>query len=339
MKTGVPPSGRNSASLDQAAAWLARLNSDNATERDHIDFEAWMQADPGHAEAWRQTADIWAETAALADAPELAQFRSTSARPSSNDRLGRRRLPAFAAMAAAVIALLGVDIAVRGPISTALPMQGLGSKPTEYATGVGDIRRVALEDGSILTLDTDSAVTVRFGAANREVALLRGRARFEVAHDQQHPFVVEAAGRTVTALGTVFDVRLGPDALNVVLVDGRVRIADLEGDKASAIMDRGRQMVVPATGAWRESAIDPAQASIWTGGRLAFNDAPLAQVVAEMNRYSTRRFVIADEGLGARPIGGVFRAGDEKTLALALEAGRIARITNQPNGDRLIVGW
>lgn len=338
MKTGVPPSGRNDASLDQAAAWLARLNSDRATERDHIDFEAWMQADPRNAEAWRLTTTAWAETAAFAAAPELAQFRTATA-VTNGAAVRRRRISAYAAMAAAVVALLGADVALRGPVSSVLPLQAQGPTSTEYATGIGEIRRVALKDGSILTLDTDSAVTVRFGAVNREVVLTRGRARFEVAHDKQHPFVVEAGGRSVTALGTVFDVRLAPDAVKVVLLDGRVRIADLTGANTSAIMDRGHEMLVPAIGSWQETSIDPTQASIWPGGRLAFNDAPLSQVVAEMNRYSTRRFVIADDRLGDRPVGGVFRAGDEKTLALALEAGRIARITDQPNGDRLIVGW
>jgi transmembrane sensor len=338
MKTGVPPSGRNDASLDQAAAWLARLNSDRAVERDHIDFEIWMQADPCNAEAWRQTTMVWAETAAFADAPELARFR-TAVAVTTRAAARRRRMAAYAAMAAAVVAFVGADLVLRGPISNVLPVQSHAAKAIQYATGVGDIRRVVLEDGSILTLDTDSAVAVRLGAIKREVVLTRGRARFEVAHDQQHPFIVEAGGRTVTALGTVFDVRVAPDAVNVVLVEGRVKIADLTGASASAIMDRGHQMLLPARGTWRESAIDPAQASIWTDGRLAFNDAPLSQVVAEMNRYSTRRLVIADDHLGARPIGGVFRAGDEKTLALALEAGRIARITDQPNGDRLIVGW
>ncbi len=339
MKTGVPPTGRNDASLDQAAAWLARLNSDSAVERDHTDFEAWIQSDPRNQAAWRLTTSVWAETAALAGAPELSQFRSKPAKTPLSGPVRRPGLMAYAATAAAVVVLLGAGFVLRAPLPGVASRQDGSAAPVQYATGVGDIRRVDLRDGSILTLDTNSAVRVRFGEAKREVELMQGRARFQVAHDASHPFVVKAAGRTVTALGTVFDVRLASDAMNVVLVDGRVKIADPTGAGASAIMDRGHEMVVPASGTWRETAIDPAQASIWTGGHLAFNDAPLSQVVAEMNRYSTRRFVIADAGLAARPIGGVFRAGDEKTLAVALEAGRIARISVQPNGDNLIVGW
>src|SRR6185436_10113257 len=118
------------------------------------------------------------------------------------------------------------------------------SAPESTVTEVGEVRRIALADGTALTLDTDSRVDVRLTSSWRTVDLVRGRAHFDVAADRTRPFVVRAEGRTVTALGTAFDVAHEPGGVTVLLVEGRVAVQPAEGvDRSAArLMSPGERL-------------------------------------------------------------------------------------------------
>jgi len=337
MNTGSRPNDRDDTARREAAEWLARLNSDRAGPRDREAFRAWHDASDANAEAWLLTNGLWADLGDLAEDPAFRELRDRS-RPAGRPSV-RRHVGAAAAIAASLVLTIGGGVAIWSQGG-----QGLG-KPaapvvaeSEYRTAVGEIRRVVLADGSMVTLDTDSTARVRFDGSTRRILLTRGRAHFDVAHDRAHPFVVEAAGRSVTALGTVFDVRLQADRLSVVLTQGSVRVADLKqaSRQQAMTLTPGQQLVAPTSGQWRAGPADLARASTWTDGRLTFDGQPLQLVVDEMNRYSARKFRIGDARLGATPIGGVFRVGDVQTLALALEASHVGRVQAQPNGTLLI---
>src|SRR5262249_47969299 len=158
-------------------------------------------------------------------------------------------------------------------------------------TRVGEISQVRLVDGSLATLDTDTVVRNWQVKGDRFVELVRGRARFQVLQDARHPFSVIANGRSVTALGTDFDVYLRRDSVRVTLIQGRLRVH--AQDLPPIDMTAGYQLTA-IDGGWALAQTDVAPSVSWTQRQLSFDDSTLHEVVDELNRYSSRKIVIKD---------------------------------------------
>ena len=330
MTSGVTMRTVDEQALDAAAGWHARLGSGRASVRDRQDFDAWIDAAPEHQKAWIETQRAWALVGDLADHPALAQARRIARKPSPS------RLWGPAAIAACLTAAVALGLTWRAltPASVA-PANQTQMASIEYLTPVGRVSRITLADGTAVTLDADSAMTTAFDGKVRRVTLSRGRAHFQVAHDAAHPFVVTAQGRSVTALGTVFDVDLEPSTMTVTLLEGKVAVRDLAArqDKRQAILKPGERLVAPSHGAWSQRAVDAEQAARWMSGDLVFDERDLGLVAAELNRYSSRKLVVADARLARTPVSGVFRAGDPEALAEGLEASGVARVTRRSAGE------
>jgi transmembrane sensor len=189
------------------------------------------------------------------------------------------------------------------------------SKPSygEFTTGKGERRTIDLADGTALTLNTDSAVRVAYAPGRRFVRLLRGQVLFEVAKDRRRPFVVEAADRQVTALGTVFEVMLDRDRMHVTLVEGKVVVDAVSDHPVNAaiikpmVLAPGQEFVAAIGSSPQLVQVDVDQQLRWREGFVEFNDVPLTEATEEMNRYSSRRLVIHDDATGSLRISGVFR--------------------------------
>ncbi len=296
MDPGAPEAVR-----EQAIAWLARLRAD-PSDRDIVDFETWYAADPQHADTYDALLDSWDDTALVARTPVAQQPRLAAGRPWWK----------AAAAAAAVLLLLIAG----GLVLTGTPRRDIAPQST-LASRIGEIRTIPLEDGSRVTLDTNSAVEVRFDGEQRRVQLERGRARFEVAHDTRRPFVVVAGSGEVVAHGTVFDVDLRRSGTLVVLLQGSVEIrrpAAVGTPATSRMLRPGQQLAISAGFAVAPVAIRVPETR-WPSGMLSFEDAPLADVVASANRYSRTRIVLHDPALGERRFTGTFKAGEPAQLA------------------------
>jgi transmembrane sensor len=194
--------------------------------------------------------------------------------------------------------------------------------PVIYETEVGERRLAALADGSVLHLDAASRVRADVGGSRRRVELLAGRARFDVAKDSwRRPFRVEAGGINVTALGTLFDVRLNAADVRVALFEGAVEVRR-EADSAQAVRLRpGQGLVAPADGGpFHLKNVEDAQAESWTEGRLMFSGVPLSSVAEELNRYSRRKLIVESSALGDKQFRGVLAAGDIDAAAEANDA-------------------
>ncbi|MGE5489633.1 MAG: FecR family protein, partial [bacterium] len=210
-------------------------------------------------------------------------------------------------------------------------------KDEAFRTAVGRPQTVKLPDGSEVTLNTDTVLRTRADKDRRLVYLERGQAFFKVAHDQRHPFVVTAAGRTVTALGTAFDVRVDNGAFTVTLVEGKVRVEEPVPAKPAAKgpqravnfeateMTAGSRLVATAQEPWRVTSANVVVDTSWTRDILIFDNQPLVAVVAELNRYSDKKIVIADPTIEKTPISGTFRPGDVDSFVRTIEAYRLAR--------------
>ncbi len=201
------------------------------------------------------------------------------------------------------------------------------------ATDLGEQRSLVLEDGTRVLLNTRTRVVVSYDKERRLVELKTGEAYFEVAKRPNWPFVVSAGAQQVTALGTAFTVRRDPDRLTVTLIEGKVVVTpSVSGAEAADVALSHfppKQTLTLAPGqqatfvAGRLAALDHTDLQIalaWRRHEVVFDDTPLLDAVAEMNRYNERQVVIASLQTEQVRIAGLFRAGDSLSFARAVAA-------------------
>lgn len=297
---------------EQAAAWHQKLKSRPADEAVRADFERW-RAVPENGAAYASVARTWQAAGALAGASHPAHERRLSELLDEARRqrpFWRRTGPALAAASAVLSLALAAVVWFTGLTPGFGPETSAPEARTVYMTAVGERSTLTLDDGSQVALNTNSRLSVDFAEQVRRVILEDGQALFEVAHDASRPFVVQAGRHQVVALGTAFDVRVNAESVQVTLIDGSVRVEDSATAGAQPTrLDPGEQFVAggPQQGEVHQARVE--QVTSWRDGRLIFSDEPLHRAVAEVNRYSKRRIVLADEALAELRISGVFRTG------------------------------
>jgi transmembrane sensor len=315
---------------DEAAAWDARLRAPSAGDADRAAFHAWLQDDAAHADAFNRLQMALAAIRDHAAHPELRALRDQGRAAVQDIKAGRARrrvaggLIAAGVAAAALVATFQLSQAPGGANGPPAPRPGqppAGSRL--YQTALNERSTVSLEDGSSVTLDSGTRLAARFVPGRREIVLLDGQALFRVAKDPGRPFVVRAGGRTVTALGTVFDVRLDQGRVRVTLLEGRVAIRPAAAGPRSADAGeilRPRQQFVEQGAGPVVRPVDVGKATSWTQGRLYLEDQPLSQAVEEMNRYAHRPIVLTDPSLASLRVNGMFRTDNQTGFVAALQA-------------------
>lgn len=308
-----------------AATWFARLQGDDVSPQDRRDFQQWLNTDARHAAAWDEVRAAWDDLSGLENDPALAALRADAlgAGEGQSPRLNRR---ALGLAAAGLVATVGGALLGRRWLENDKPPASAADEPV-FTTAVGERSTFRLADNSVVTLSTDSAVRVNHWDAERRLTLLRGQAYFQVAKDKTRPFIVTAGDKSVTAVGTAFDVRLEPGKLSVTLVEGRVRIAGASPRGERRVeMDAGSRFVAADRAEWAITTIDTAKEAAWLQGRLVFDGEPLSSVVAEMNRFSERKLALADPALAATPVSGVFKTGQIDAFVAALRTYGLAEV-------------
>ncbi|WP_336961417.1 FecR family protein [Sphingobium aquiterrae] len=315
---------------DAAAAWDARLRGAKATFRDRRAFQAWLQEDAEHQAAHDRLQAALSMLRAHAKLPELSALRDEARNSVHQSR--RRRVAS--AIALAVAAMLLLMLVVAPQTERGAEIAALLHGDTVYATSPDERIRVTLADGSVATLDSSTRLLVRLGKARRDITLLSGRALFQVAKDRQRPFVVRAGDRTITALGTVFDVRLSPRELRVTLAEGRVAVRPVQPRQGSAeqILKPRQQLVEIAGMASPElRTVDTDKALSWADGQVFFENEPLASAVEEMNQYSHLKIVV-DPAVADLRINGMFRTGNQAGFIAVLQIALPVEVRNDDQG-------
>jgi transmembrane sensor len=294
-----------------AAEWIARMHSGTMSAADRAAMSKWLASRPEHRREYERTAAAWELAQDLGSSAVAKHY--LAARPTEwRAARSRPRVMGFgfaaAGLAAAMLALV------------VLPGRGV------HATGPGQIETIALDDGSVVWLNADSRVRVEFTAPFRRVVLERGEAFFKVAHDTSRPFVVEAEPRRIVVTGTEFDVRRAPDAVEVSVAEGHVKVE-------TPSVGTGQPQPVTALIAGEDAhfptgAIVPAvlhgtvaqHKGAWREGKIYLDDTQLGAALDEINRYSPTKLVLADESLRRQPISGDFRTGDTEAVLFSLHA-------------------
>lgn len=336
---------RPSSTGQAAAAWLLLQEKGDLSETDQRRFAEWLAEDDSHAQAYEDA--VWALniTSNYAGEPELLEMR----RAALMARGSRRRawsLAGGAAAAAAGVAAILLWPAQHSPTNPAANVPTIASRTAgpdakDYRTAIGERSAITLPDGSVATLDTDSRLRVVYSAAERAVHLVEGQALFEVAHGQRLPFRVYARGQRITAVGTVFNVRLEGDQVRIAMVQGTVKVRSGPA-RAGAVNEPLKEVMLTAgeatvAGPAAALVIKPVEirdVAAWRGGQLVFNDVPLSEAVAEVNRYTMRPIALADGAIGRYRVSGVFKANDPGQFAQAMADVLPVRVTDAGNG-----GW
>lgn len=241
------------------------------------------------------------------------------------DELAPRRLPKGTLATLALCLLLGTlwwDPAYRAE---------------HHATVVGERRDLALADGSRIVLDADSRVAVAWRLRSRRITLERGRARFEVEPSVWRPFHVAAGATQVRVVGTTFDVQRHGERVAVTVIEGRVAVTPGEDALARLLLLPGYQVVVDGRSAGRPAQVDIAARTAWTAGRLEFDRTPLAEALAELQRYLPEPVALDGAGLARLQVSGVFDSGRaEEALELLPHILPVALVRDPGGGVRIV---
>lgn len=321
MRTSIDTDA--AALADEAAFWVARLHSDQATSADEAGFADWLADHPERRAAFDDAERTWLSFEALRnDRSAQEALGALRDKPAASRRRWLAGAVGLAAASAAGVAVY------------------LDQRTHAYATGVGELRRVRLADGSVVSLNTDTRMRVRLDEHERLIWLDQGQAHFEVAHDAARPFRVLAGDEEVRALGTSFDVRREGDRIQVVLEEGVVAL--FRGDEATvlsadrapeAVLQPGQAADIEPLEAVRIAHVDVRRTGAWRRGQLIFDAEPLARAVAEVNRYHARKIVLADPSLGDITISGVFQTGRPEAFADSLTAAFPIEIVSQDSSE------
>jgi transmembrane sensor len=301
----------------EASRWLAARDAGDRSAAHNEEFNRWLHADIRHRVTYLRLEANWHRVGRLKDLRPLDR----DVDPDLFTQRRVRRFWPFAVAASLVFALL----------AGASWMYLQNSGWLQFETRVGGFARVVLDDGSVVDLNTNSEVRVRIDDARREVRLLHGEGRFQVAHDSARPFTVSAADASVRAVGTAFTVRLRESAqVDVLVFEGKVRIESahapqsppvVAGEAATVLADRISVIRVEPQDLERRLA--------WTTGRLKFGGETLGDAVSEFNRYNRRQLKLADPSLAGLRVGGNFAATDPDSFAAALASTFSLRVAPQ----------
>jgi transmembrane sensor len=299
----------------EAADWAARIDRGPLTAGQEQAFQAWLSEDVRGMGAFGRMR-------ALALSTERAKALGPGFDPNDFAPILSygypRRVLLRAGGAIAATALVGTIAAWK-----------LLRPGSRFQTGKGDMKVVALKDGSVVTLNTASEIVVNYSEKLRSVELVHGEVLFDVAKNKATPFVVTAGDTSVRVVGTSFSVRRFDAApIQVLVREGIVEVfKPTAGVKPIRISANTMALAPPDDADIAARPVPAAQlhrAMAWQEGQIAFEGETLAQAAAEFSRYSDTRIVIDDPALAREEIAGLFKATDPvgfaQTIAISLNA-------------------
>jgi transmembrane sensor len=294
----------------KAAGWAAKRNLGELTPGEAAEFEAWLAADIRHLGAYGRAEAVLARLERIPGSA-IGEVRARPDEDAAVPLWNRRRIVLTGGIAASIAGI--------GIVATAL---WRNNQSENIATGIGQMREVVLADGSVLTLNTSSRVSVRFTDERREVYLLQGEALFDVAKNKHRPFIVHAGDIQVRAVGTSFTVSMLPQRPIQVLV--REGVVELKRNRSAAPVRVSANTKALASFNTSIIAAGVPEAKLerdlaWKYGQIAFDNQTLQDAAEEFARYSDVRIVV-DPSIANRTVTGLFVSNDPIGFAKAAAA-------------------
>jgi len=326
--------GEDIRAIEAAAArWFVRLHDHSVSAQTEAEFDAWLDQSAQHRACYMRCEVTMALARGLGDDPsleaDLAEVKRIAEVEARSQATARRRAAAtrvwLGALAATVIAAVGVGYFLTGRVER-----------HEYRTAVGEQRSITLSDNSVVTLNTDTSLDVSLSTKVRRIDLHQGEAFFSVAHDPSRAFEVWAAGGKVRAVGTQFGVEIDRDEVTVSVLEGAVVVTPMAAGAGDTSPVGAPQVAANESVRYRSggaigpvAAADVRRINAWRDGKLAFEQVPLADVIAEYNRYTTRKVVLSSDEIGRQAVNGTLRIGDAEALRFLLRESLGLRVVEQ----------
>ncbi|MBA3069386.1 MAG: DUF4880 domain-containing protein [Hyphomonas sp.] len=319
-------SGASSSSVlkREAIAWHARLSAPDATAEDWAAFTDWLEANPLGNDLYDEIEFLsrnLGRSHAILDAADDVSL-PPPAQPAENItvlRPRRTRAPSGWTWLAAAAAVAIAFVAVPNLRDADGPDPQYAWKT--YTAPAGQREEIKLADGSTVTLNSGSSISVALMATERRVKLSDSEAFFSVTHDADRPFIVDSGQSQVRVLGTQFNVVSKSGRLEVGVQEGRVEVSLTDKDDTKFVLTSGKELVRAGVGAQAEVRdIDIATAFAWRQGSLIYDDVPLTEIILDVNRNFARPVVLASDVDGTMRFSGVLALGSEEDVVDALVA-------------------
>lgn len=354
------------AAIDTASDWFSRSRDEDFSAAEQREFAGWLKESPVHVREYLAIARLWGDVSAIEDieklkanaAEELADEPTNvvalaSAAPSDAQPVpvaaaapsaSRRRLFRMTGWVAAASLVLGVCMVT---FRTWLDTDDL----SRHSTVIGEQRSLALEDGSVVEMNTASAIHVNFTDQARYVTLEAGEVFFDIRKDPARPFVVFTGSTRIRVLGTKFNVYMRTTSTTITVlegdvavdadgvgVSGRVETTAASGGESSVHLKSGQQAVIDAQ--YRQIATkvltDSQKYVAWTDRQLIFERTRLDDILAEFARYNEIDYRITSDVTAALQLTGTFNSHDMQALVEYLEFHPDVTINHQ--GSVLTIG-
>lgn len=326
-----------------AADWLVRLQDPGISVEDTLAWQAWMSESEANASAFARIEEVSQVLRALPAPPPVSARQLAADGYDASVPLKdwsaphTRRSPWMAVALAASVAIAALPLAFwKFPFSH-----------DTFSTAIGENRSVTLSDGSTIVLGGDTRIDVSLSNKVRAIELTKGEALFKVARDAARPFKVRAGDATIVAVGTEFDVQRGSDRAVVSVTEGRVMV-EPAAPMLPALMHEfmpklrtvsvaaGQQSIAGSAGIEAATPVeDPAAATAWQWGRLAFRLQPLRYVLEDVNRYAHKPIVLEGDGVGALVVTGTVERENIAGWVESLE--RAFDLQAAEEADRIVI--
>ncbi len=327
----VVPLAPSRQAEEQATIWISRLDR-GLTDQEKLDLSEWVQSSESNRQALLGLSQVWDEMDRL---HQLGELFPIAGQVAASNPVGffQARKPLFGGLAfAAMLFLMLIVFEPFDKFSDANSMSRFS-----YQTAIGEQSVVSLPDASQITLNTNSEVEVFYSQYKRQINLLQGEAHFDVTHDADRPFIVNAGNKSVRAVGTAFNVAVyDKNSIEVVVDDGRVVVDQfstpiqtaeapikLLTEEEQYSVSKGEKVVFTDNKVEAEvqtiSDIELSDRLSWKSGKLVFRGEPLSEALLEIERYTQVRIEMASDALKPILIVGIFQTGDVDGLLVSLE--------------------
>ena len=308
---------------EEAARWQARMHNDDLSSEEHSAFQEWLSASPENKRTFFELEKTMTKT----DEFEIDVLAQKLDRDLRKHVFWDHSLPRAATIAAPVVLIVAiVNLAVFSPFSR--------NDVRIATTNIGQSEKIILSDGSSAELNTDTHLEVKYTGHTRTAALTHGEVFFDVEKDERRPFVVTTPQAVISVTGTSFNIEAVDASVEISVISGAVNVQPGSGDVVSIpagfsvkVLNDGRTSPV--------NALISEDILSWRTGKLKFQEAALADVVRELNRYHTTPIELADPSIYNLPVTAEFFMKDQDSSVRALAYIFSLEVEKQP--DRIVL--
>ena len=354
--------------LEAAAQWFVRLQDGDASAEAFAEWNKWLGASSEHRLAYEEIENTMLRLERLRQPPPLPSLDQLAVdvydgsapldppgaiRPSAASKLPRNVRTVFLALAAAAVLM-----AIGGPWFLSHVISQPASGSMNYRTAAAQTKLIQLPDGSRVTLDADSELTVALTSDRRALTLVRGEGYFQVAKDRSRPFVVQAGATQVTAVGTEFNIRRSVNRTVVAVLEGKVELVAEprirrdapasrdDGSRVAAgsaspprVPQLSAQVAAGEAVSYSESgdlhalpATEASLAAAWLRGHRRYHNEPLRYVLADVSRYTGHKIEVSDEVTGDLQFTGTLDVENSEAWLRGLSVALPVRLVQEKDG-------